>query len=107
MSIEKATDLVLKAAERFGVPVVLLCVFLWMARETAIAVHQTIVAPVVTSHTKFIDTISEQSKQQTEAMQKQADAFHELAEAHEEQIVILRGAFPSEAGRRREPVVPQ
>lgn len=107
MSIERATELFLKAAERFGVPVVLLCVFLWMARETAIAVHQTIVAPVVTSHTKFIDTISEQSKQQTEAMQSQAAAFKELAEAHEEQLVILREAFPDEGVRRKAPVVPQ
>jgi hypothetical protein len=101
MSIEKATEMFLKAAERFGVPVVLLCVFLWMARETAIAVHTTVVAPVVTSHTKFIDTISEQSKQQTQAMQAQAEAFRELAEAHEEQITILREAFPAVAAERR------
>lgn len=107
MSIEKAAEVFLKAAERFGVPVVLLCIFLWMARETAIAVHQTIVAPVVTSHTKFIDTISEQSKQQTQAMQSQAAAFKELAEAHEEQLVILREAFPDGAERRTEPVVRQ
>ena len=98
MSIERMTEAVMKIAERFGVPVVLLLVFIYMARETAIAVHQTVVAPVVTSHTKFIDTISEQSRQQTEAMQSQAEAFKELAAAHDEQIIILRQAFPRVAG---------
>lgn len=110
MSIDTVTETMLRIAERFGVPVVLLAVFIWFAREATIAVHQTVVAPVVESHTRFIDTICEQSKAQTEAMEGQARAFRELSEAHEQQLVILRRAFPEATTggeRRREPVVPQ
>lgn len=95
MSIESISETLVKVAERFGVPVVLLGVVIWLGREAAITIHTTIVTPVVESHTQFIETICEQSKQQTAAMESQAGAFKELAEAHEEQIAILREAFPA------------
>jgi hypothetical protein len=100
MSIDVVSNAILDIGGKFGVPAVVLGLVLWMGREAAIAVHQTVVSPIVTSHTRFIDTISEQSRQQTEVMGRQADAFRELAEAHEEQITILREAFPASGGRR-------
>ena len=110
MSIDSVTETMLRIAERFGVPVVLLAIFIWFAREATIAVHNTIVEPVVKSHTQFVDTICEQVKTQTDAMEEQAKAFRELSKAHDEQVVILRRAFPDSTGggeRRREPAVPQ
>lgn len=110
MSIDTVTETMLRIAERFGVPVVLLAIFIWFARETAVAVHETVVEPVVRSHTQFIDTICEQVKAQTNAMEEQANAFRDLSEAHDEQVVILRRAFPDATGgggRHREQVVPQ
>jgi hypothetical protein len=110
MSIETLSEAMLRIGERFGVPVLLLAVILWFGREAVIGVHGSVVEPVIESHTKFIDTICEQAKQQTNAMERQADAFRELSQAHEEQLVILREAFPAkrvEAEPRRAPVVPQ
>lgn len=109
MSIETLSEAILKIAERFGVPVVLLGIAIWLGREAAITIHATVVTPVVESHTAFIETICEQAKQQTKAMESQAGAFKELAEAHDEQITILRQAFPASVaeGRRTAPAAPQ
>lgn len=109
MSIESISETLVKVAERFGVPVVLLGIVIWLGREAAITIHTSVVTPVVESHTQFIETICEQAKQQTKAMESQAGAFKELAEAHEEQIVILREAFPASGAAEHRTVraVPQ
>jgi thiaminase len=107
MSIESVGEMFLRFGERFGIPVVLLAIFLWMGREAAISVHRTVVEPVVTSHTKFIDTICDEERAQTRAMEKQAQAFGDLCESHEQQMAILRQAFPNAAEHRTAPVAPQ
>ena len=107
MSIDTVTETMLRIAERFGVPVVLLAVLLFFGREAVVGLHRTVVAPVVESHTQFVDAIVEQTRAQTGAMEQQAKAFCDLSESHEEQLAILRRAFPeaTAAGeRRREPV---
>jgi hypothetical protein len=109
MSIDTVSEAMLRIGERFGVPVVVLGVILWLGREAAIGIHASVVEPVVASHTRFIDTICEQAKQQTIAMDRQAEAFQELSANHAEQLVILRKAFPASGGaeRHREPAAPQ
>ena len=61
---------VLDAAQRFGVPVVVLAAILWMTREAATSVHHTILVPIVTSHTEFLEstreTLHEIGKTQTQ-----------------------------------------
>lgn len=107
MSIDTVAETMLKIAERFGVPVVVLGIILWLGREAAISVNRTVVAPVVEAHTKFVDTVVEQVRVQTSAMEGQANAFRDLAEAHEQQLQILKQAFPEASvagGRHREPV---
>lgn len=93
ISISHSLEILLKVAERFGVPVMVLAVFLFLTREAAIAIHGTIIEPVVASHQKFIDVVSEQTKAQTDAMHEQAAAFSKLADSHDDQLMLLREAL--------------
>lgn len=110
MSIETIGNLILRFAERFGVPVVLLCLLLWMIREAAIGLHTSVVKPVVESHQQFLDVLCEESRKQSDAMTSQARAFSDLVKAHEEQTSLLRRVVPAATvveGHRTVPVAPQ
>lgn len=79
-------DAVLRAGERFGVPVVLLAVVLWLIRDAAITLHGTVLVPIVKSHTEFLDStretldgIGQTQRQQAQTMQQQAKTLEELA----------------------------
>jgi hypothetical protein len=76
----------IRVAERFGVPVVLLAVGIWMTREAAIAIHSSVVEPVVKSHVEFLEATKE-------TMHQQADTLQELATGQREiQQVLARPA---------------
>lgn len=108
MSIESIGNLILRFAERFGVPVVLLCLLLYMLREAAIGLHVSVVKPVVESHQQFLDVLCEESRKQSNAMSRQAEAFSDLVKAHEEQTTLLRQVVPTIASERRTaPAAPQ
>lgn len=80
-------DTLLRIADRFGVPCVLLAVGIWMTREAAIAIHASVVEPVVKSHVEFLESTKE-------TMAKQADTLEELAKGqHEIQQVLARPAM--------------
>lgn len=68
-----------RAAERFGVPVVLLGVMIWLLRDAAVTLHSTVLVPIVASHTEFLastrDTLGEISSTQSQ----QAKTMQELA----------------------------
>lgn len=73
----KAT--IFDAAQRFGVPFVVLMFLLWMAREAATSVHHTILVPIVTSHTEFLETTRETLHEIGKTQTQQAETLRELA----------------------------
>jgi hypothetical protein len=86
---QTTAEIALRVAERFGVPVVLLVVLLWMIREAATSLNGTVVVPIVKSHTEFLDatreTLTEISKTQTQ----QADTMKEIADGQKELKFIV------------------
>lgn len=77
-------DSMLRVAERFGVPVVLLGVIIWLGREAAITLHGTLVKPVVESHVQFLETTSETLKEISSVQTQQAATLEELAHGQRE-----------------------
>lgn len=79
-------DTFLRIADRFGVPCVILAVVLYFGREAAIAIHRSVVEPVVQSHVEFLESTKK-------TMAKQADTLQELAKGQQEiQQVLARPA---------------
>jgi hypothetical protein len=82
-------DFFLRLAERFGVPVLILVAVLWMARDVAVSVHSTVVVPVVTAHTKFLETTQETLKEIGHTQEQQAETMQELANGQREIKSVL------------------
>jgi len=66
-------------ADRFGVPCLILAAVLWMIRDAGLALHATVLVPVVQSHTKFLDATQETLREIGKVQDKQADTLQELA----------------------------
>lgn len=66
-------------ADRFGVPCLILAALLWMVRDAGMALHTTVLQPVVQSHTRFLESTQETLKEIGKAQDKQADTMQELA----------------------------
>ena len=77
-------DTLLRTAERFGVPVVLWAVVIWMGREAAISLHGTLVKPVVESHVQFLEQTSETLREISQVQGQQAATLEELAHGQRE-----------------------
>jgi uncharacterized coiled-coil protein SlyX len=77
-------DSMLRIAERFGVPVVLLAVIIWLGREAAITLHGSLVEPVVKSHVEFLETTSETLREISTVQTQQAVTLQELAHGQRE-----------------------
>jgi uncharacterized coiled-coil protein SlyX len=77
-------DSFLRIAERFGVPVFLLAVIIWLGREAAITLHGSLVEPVVKSHVEFLETTSETLKEISSVQTQQATTLQELAHGQRE-----------------------
>lgn len=95
-----ALDAFLRIAERFGVPVVLLAVIIWLGREAAISLHGTLVKPVVESHVQFLETTSETLKEISTVQTRQAETLEELAHGQQElrervKAVTVRAVEPT------------
>ena len=75
-------DTFLRIADRFGVPCVILAVVLYFGREAAIALHSTVVEPVVQSHVEFLESAKE-------TMARQAETLQELAKGQQEIHQVL------------------
>lgn len=84
MSDTSTTEVALRVAERFGVPVVLLAVVLWLLRDAAISLHGTVVLPVVKSHTEFLDATRETLNEIGMSQMQQARTMQELAAGQRE-----------------------
>ena len=72
-------DRVIKIGERFGVPVMLLVVFLWFAREACISIHGTLLVPIVKSHVEFLESTSETLHEIDQTQQQQATTQQQQA----------------------------
>lgn len=85
-----AVDTLLRIADRFGVPCVILAVVMYFGREAAIAVHGTVVEPVVKSHVEFLDTTSETLKEIGQVQRQQATTLQELSHGQNELKFIVK-----------------
>lgn len=73
-------DTAIKVAREFGLPVIMLAVTVYLFREAAISLHQTLLVPVVQTHTEFIKATQENLREISVSQNKQAETLHELAE---------------------------
>jgi flagellar hook-basal body complex protein FliE len=84
MTTQAVSDAALRIAERFGVPCVILAAMLWMTREAATSLHNSVVVPMVKSHTEFLDSTRVTLQQISQTQDKQADTLEELAKGQDE-----------------------
>jgi hypothetical protein len=96
---QTTAEIALRVAERFGVPVVLLVVLLWMIREAATSLNGTVVVPIVKSHTEFLDTTRETLTEISRTQLQQADTMKEIAENQKELKIIVTSREGDEGGK--------
>jgi hypothetical protein len=77
-------EVALRVAERFGLPVVLLAVVLWLIRDAAISLHGTVMVPVVKSHTEFLQATQETLNEIGMSQMQQARTMQEIAAGQRE-----------------------
>ena len=78
MTVQVMADTVMKFAERFGVPVVILGAILWMTREAATVLHDSVVVPVVKGHTEFLESTQRTLDEISHTQKSHADTLKEL-----------------------------
>lgn len=83
-------DTLLKIADRFGVPCVILAVVIWFGREAAVTIHTTLVKPVVESHIEFLDATRETLAEIGATQEKQAQTLQEIAHGQRQVQEALR-----------------
>lgn len=66
-------EILYRAVERFGVPVVLLAIILWWARND-------LIEPLLRAHFDFIDTVITSHKEHTEELRGIGDKLEQLIE---------------------------
>ena len=95
MTATAVSESAMKFAERFGVPVVILAAVLWMTREAAVVLHDSVVVPVVKGHTEFLETTQRTLDEISQTQRSHADTLRELtsvqAEIHE--AVVRKGGY--------------
>ena len=72
-------DRMIKVGERFGVPVMLLVVVLFFAREACVSIHATLLVPIVKSHVEFLESTSETLHEIDQTQQQQAAILGEIS----------------------------
>lgn len=72
-------DRMIKVGERFGVPVMLLIVVLFFAREACVSIHATLLVPIVKSHVEFLQSTSETLHEIDQTQQQQATILGEIS----------------------------
>jgi hypothetical protein len=99
MSSESFVEAAFRVAERFGVPLVLLAIVLWFARDAAVTLHGTVVVPIVKSHTEFLDSTRETLDEIGKTQFKQAETLQAIAaDQHEiKQTVVKKTGQHGEA----------
>jgi hypothetical protein len=91
MSSESFVEAAFRVAERFGVPLVLLAVVLWFARDAAVTLHSTVLVPIVKSHTEFLDSTRETLDEIGKTQFKQAETLQAIAaDQHEIKQAVVK-----------------
>lgn len=83
-------DVVFRALDRFGVPVVMLAALLYFGREAATAMHESFVKPIVKAHIEFLDATRETLGEIGDVQKKQADALEDLSVGQREILGVVR-----------------
>jgi hypothetical protein len=96
---QTTTEVAIRVAERFGVPVFVLIALLWMIREAATSLNGTVVVPIVKSHTEFLDTTRETLTEISRTQLQQASTMQEIAENQKELKIIVTSRQGDEGGR--------
>lgn len=94
-------DTFFKMADRFGVPCVVLAVVLYFGREAAIALHGTVVEPMVQSHMEYLESTASTLKEIGETQKQQAETLDELYRGQTDlhkvvKDVLISGSRPME-----------
>ena len=91
MSSESFVEAAFRVAERFGVPLVLLAVVIWFARDAAVTLHGTVLVPIVKSHTEFLDSTRETLDEIGKTQFKQAETLQAIAaDQHEIKQAVVK-----------------
>lgn len=77
-------DVAIRVAREFGFPIVMLGVVVFCFREAAVALHQTVLIPVVDSHTTFLRQTSETLTSLGKTQASQAETLQEIAAGQRE-----------------------
>lgn len=88
-------DAFIRIADRFGVPCVILAVVLYFGREAAIALHGTVVEPMVQSHMEYLETTASTLKEIGETQKQQANTLGELYRGQTEMHKVVRDVLTS------------
>jgi hypothetical protein len=84
MTMQLAAETAMKFAERFGVPVVILGAILWMTREAATVLHDSVVVPVVKGHTEFLESTQKTLDEISHTQRSHAETLKELSQVQME-----------------------
>lgn len=77
-------DAAIKVIERAGVTVVILAAVLWMAREAGVAIHGSVMVPLVEAHKQFLQSTQDTFSRIGDTQDKQADTLKEIAAGQKE-----------------------
>lgn len=69
----------IRLAREFGFPCFVLAVIGWWGQLAAVAIHNTVLIPVVESHTTFLRATSDTLATLSKAQERQAETLDELA----------------------------
>lgn len=72
-------EIAIKLLREFGFPCIVLGVIGWWGQLAAVALHKTVLVPVVESHTTFLKATSDTLSTLSKAQERQADTLEELA----------------------------
>lgn len=78
MTVQVMADTAMKFAERFGVPVLILGALLWMTREAATVLHDSVVVPVVKGHSEFLESTHRTLTEISHTQKAHAETLKEL-----------------------------
>lgn len=88
-------DVGIRLLREFGFPCLVLVVIGWWGQLAAVALHETVLVPVVESHTTFLKATSDTLATLSQAQERQAETLEELAAG---QSAIQRAI--TDAGKR-------
>ena len=94
-----AIDVGIRIAREFGFPCFVLAVVGYWGQLAAVALHETVLKPVVESHSTFLKTTSDTLSTLSRSQERQADTLEELA-AGQRELQHTIGKAVGEGGRR-------